>query len=389
MKICIWSTSFQADTLALAVELDRDPEVNLLIVCANPDAYRSEPIAKALPFSCPMLDRMGNGTEKLVHDFNADLFIADNHLPKYLVGKKMVFLWHGLPLKIQPKRDIKAFHRYCKRLIGDITKPNERFLAQCYHQMDYEHRINHWNIASDNCRIWGSAYSDLLLKPPYQREYLGDYYGLDVLNRKNIIISLTWNYGSNVFGVLGEDDEVFKKLLSTANKFEANLIFSLHDRYRYSPELTDKIKSHADSYSRSFIKFKNEHSDNLADLVISDVMICNFSSFIVWHYFMNKPSIHVKPVDTDKLFLSLPTRKHGKLRNMFRINNDRLWLYSFDDNGGVMPADGQELIEDLKQGLSDPSYGSISAMKFISEKIYQPDGNTSKRIISDLKNWLG
>ena len=77
------------------------------------------------------------------------------------------------------------------------------------------------------------------------------------------------------------------------------------------------------------------------------------------------------------------------MRKMFRINNDRLWLYSFDDNGGVMPTDGQELAEDLKQSLSDPSYGSKSAIKFISDKIYQPDGNTSKRIISDLKNWLG
>ena len=387
MKICIWTTSLQADTLALAIALDRDPEVELLVVAANLASYRDEPIARSCPLSCRLLDRNHDDHEAAVRDFDADVFFADNHIPKYPVGKKMVYFWHGVPQKIRPPRDIKSFHKNSRRLVGSTKKPNPLFLAQCYNQLDYRHRINHWKVDQSNCRIWGSAYSDLLLNPLYRREQLVDYFGLDLVGRKNILLSLTWNFGVHAFGVLGDDDAIYTELLETAARHDANLIFSLHDKFRYQPELIDRIEAYAGRYPHSFIKYKNEHADNLADLVVSDVMICNFSSFIVFHYFMNKPSIHIQPVDMKKWFVDLPTMRHGEVQSVLRRNNDSLWIYPFDDCGGSLPKDQRELISDLDRSLEDSSYRTERARRFIENMIYRPDGDTCARIIRDVKNW--
>ena len=388
MKFCIWTTSLQADTLALAIALDRDPDVDLLIVAANLHAFTSEPIARFVNLQCPMIDRSDENQESIVRAFNADVFLADNHIPKFLAGERMVFFWHGLPLKIQPRRDIRSFHRHCKRLVGKVTKPNQRFLAQCYNDIDLQHRVNHWKIDASNCRKWGSPYSDLLMAPPYQREDLEDYFGLEVGRRKNILLSLTWNYGDKAFGVLGDDDQIFRDILETAENHDANIIFSMHDRFRYQPGLIEKVEHYANLYPRSHIKYKNQHADNLADLVVSDVMICNFSSFIVFHYFMNKPSIHIQPVDTNKMFIGLPTMKGGGVRMIFRRNNHRLWIYPFTDNGGSLPLDGESLVSDLSKSLEDSSYCLDNAKRFIDERIYLPNGKTCERIVSDLKQWV-
>jgi hypothetical protein len=388
MKICIWSTSLQADTLALALALNADPEIELLVVAANLAAYRSEPIAIHCPLDCALIDRSEVGHEARVMAFNADIFIADNHLPKYLVGERLVFLWHGLPLKIQPNRDIRSFHRRCKRLVGSVKRVNKRFLAQCYQKMDFDHRVNHWKIAPSNCRSWGSGYTDLLLAPPYQRHDLEDYYRLDVTGRKNILISLTWNFGDKAFGVLGDDDAIFTEIFRIAEAHDANIIFSMHDRFRFNDGFVQKIEYYAARYPRSFVKFKNEHADNLADLVVSDVMICNFSSFIVFHYFTGKPSIHIQPVDDSKWFIGLPTLKGGRIRGNLRLNTRRLWLYPFQDNGGLLPLTQQQLADDLSRSLEDPTFGQQQAQQFIADKIHNPDGATCNRIIRDLKDWI-
>ncbi len=387
MKICIWTTSLQADTLALAIALDRDPEIELLVVAANLDAYRLEPIAQFCPLSCRLLDREKDGHEAIVRAFDADVFILDNHIPRYLAGRKMVYFWHGVPLKIRPSRDIRSFHRYSTRLVGKTTRPNPRFLAQCYGQMDYRHRIEHWKLDSSNCRIWGSAYSDLLLNPPYRREDLEDYFRLDVTRRKNILLSLTWNFGAKAFAELGDDDEVYAGILEIARQHDANIIFSLHDKFRYQPELLARIEACAERYPHSFIKYKNEHADNLADLVVSDLMICNFSSFIVFHYLMDKPSIHIQPVDTSRKFVELPTIRKGRVRSILRRNNENLWIYPFDDNGGCMPLDRQELMADISRSLEDENYCNDRAKRFIADKVYRPDGQTCARIIADIKTW--
>lgn len=387
MKVCIWTTCLQADTLALAIALDRDPEVELLVVAANLAAYQSEPIARFRPLTCTLLDRSRDDHETAARAFDADVCLVDNHLPKYPAGKKLVFFWHGLPLKAYARREIRSFQRHCNRLVGKTSVPNNRFLAQCYNRMDYDHRVEHWKIARQNCRIWGSAYSDLLLRPPYEKKDLEEYYELDLTGRKNILLSFTWNFGTKAFGVLGDDDAIFTELLNSAAENDANIIFSLHDKFRYAPELIERIEFYANRYPHSFIKYKNEHADNLADLVVSDVMICNFSSFIVFHYFTGKPSIHIQPVDMKKKFVGLPTMKKGAPRPIARRNNDKLWLYPFEDNGGSLPLDRQSLIAGLSRCLEDDGYCSDKAKRFISDKFFNPDGQTSHRIIADLKDW--
>ena len=49
MKVCIWSTSFQADTLALTLALERDSSIELLVATRNKAAMIDEPISRIRP----------------------------------------------------------------------------------------------------------------------------------------------------------------------------------------------------------------------------------------------------------------------------------------------------------------------------------------------------
>ena len=170
---------------------------------------------------------------------------------------------------------------------------------------------------------------------------------------------------------------------------DANVIFSMHDKYRYSGELLNKIEKFADRCNHSAIKFKSEHADNLADLLASDVMICSFSSFIVYHYFMKKPSIHILPVDPKKFFVNMPTIRKNRLNSLWRRNSSNLWMYPFSENGGLVPETGDELIADLHTALENPDYGLDRADEFIARRIHQANGKTSQRIVNDLMEWVG
>jgi hypothetical protein len=388
MKVCIWTTSLQADTLALAIAMDEDPEIELIIVTKGKDAIVSEPIFKFNPLNCQILDRDLDHYELIIKSFSPDIVYADNHIPPFSVPDKFLYHWHGLPLKIRPAKDLRAFHRHASRLIGQTKKPNSRFIAQCYGDVDYEHRINKWQLAKENCRIWGSAFSDLLLSPPYQKKDLEGYFNLDLTSRKTLLLSITWHFGDKVFGVLGDDDEIFGAIVKVVNDMDANLVFSMHDRYRYNPVLINKIEKYASQCNQSFIKYKSEHVDNLADLIASDVMICSFSSFIVFHYFTGKPSIHILPVDDKKAFVSMPAIKKKQITHLWRRNNDNLWMYPFSENGGLVPDNGNTLIQDLQRSLVDPNYGKNNADQFIQNRIHKPDGNTCQRILSDMKTWI-
>jgi hypothetical protein len=388
MKVCIWTTSLQADTLALAIAMDKDPAIELIIVTKGKDAIVSEPIFKFIPLGCQILDRKLDDYASAIKGFNPDIVYADNHLPTFSVPDKFLYHWHGLPLKIRPAKDLKAFHRHTNRLIGNTKKPNPRFLAQCYGNVDYEHRVNKWQLAKENCRIWGSAFADLLLSPPYQKRDLEGYFDLDLTSRKTVLLSITWHFGDKIFGVLGDDDKIFEGIVKIVNDMEANLIISMHDRYRYNPVLIEKIEKYANKCSRSFIKYKSEHVDNLADLVASDVMICSFSSFIVFHYFTGKPSIHILPVDEKKAFIRMPAIKNKKVANLWRRNSDNLWMYPFSENGGLVPENGKALVQNLEQALIDQNYGKSNADQFITNRIHMPDGNTCHRMLSDMKAWV-
>ncbi len=388
MKICIWTTSLQADTLALAMAFDQDPSIELIVVTNNKTAFVSEPIFKFRPLNCVILDRENDNCESVVQKFLPDIVFADNHIPPFSIPKNFLYHWHGLPLKTRPAKDLRAFHRRVSRLIGDTKKPNPRFLAQCYGKLDFDHRVNKWHLPAENCRIWGSAFSDLLLSPPYQKKDLESYFNLDLEHRKTILLSISWYFGENVFGILGNNEEIFNNIIQAANELDANIIFSLHDKYRYSAAFISKIENYAARCSHSFIKYKSEHVDNLADLIASDVMICNFSSFIVFHYFTGKPSIHILPVDSRKAFINMPTIKRKQISSLWRRNNKNLWIYPFSENGGLVPEDGKALIEDLQLALSNPAYGKDNADRFIRDRIHLPNGHTCQRIISELKDWV-
>jgi hypothetical protein len=89
-----------------------------------------------------------------------------------------------------------------------------------------------------------------------------------------------------------------------------------------------------------------------------------------------------------KTFISMPAIKKKQITQLWRRNNDNLWMYPFSENGGLVPDNGKTLIQDFQRFLVDPNYGENNADQFIQNRIHRPDVNTCQRILSDVKTWI-
>ena len=250
MRVLIWATHLQTDVLALALHLDRCPDVTLMVVSPDLAAYRAEPIAAARPFSAPLLDRTAPETLVQARAFAADIVVADNHVPPPGIAPRLFYMWHGLGWKARGRLDLKLFYRQVKRLTGiDPRRPNPAFAAQCYGPSDLAWRMQNWGLPRSSCAEIGMTFSDLLLDPPYAKEEIAPRYRIDVLRRKTVLLAITWHYGG-IFshagspgrvlrGLAGEqqlnpgDLDFLAQMIATVRANDANLLICLHDRKRY------------------------------------------------------------------------------------------------------------------------------------------------------------
>ena len=367
MKVRIWATTLQADIIALALHLDGRADCEPLVVAEGLDAFQREPIARARPLRAPCLERDATGTRDAVRAFAADVVVADNHLPEFRAAPNVCTLWHGLGWKARGRADIAAFHKRVRELTGqDGSTANPRLLAQCYGAPDRDWRVDSWGLHPDNCEVLGMAFTDLLLDPPFAREDLAAHYRIDVVAKPTVLLNFTWHYG-RIFpgawtppGLLSrssafeQDLALLEQVIDTVLERGANVLFCLHDRKRYEPAYLAALHAIAERRTDVQLKHKCEHPDNLADLMVADVMVSNLSSFITYFYASGRPSVHLCPAQDGASEIKLARLKRGKLRARSVDAGGDLWMNAPTDNGGLTARSAEQALEAIATALDQP-----------------------------------
>ena len=378
IRVVIWATHLQTDILALAAHLDRCADVALLIVANDSKAFCGEPVAAALALSAPLLDRNHPATAAAVRRFAADVAVADNHVPPKGVAPRLVYMWHGLGWKARSRIDLAVFYRQVKRLTGiDPRRPNPRFLAQCYGPTDRAWRIRDWKLPAESCPVVGMAFAAILRDPPYSKTAIANRYRINVVRRKTVLLSITWHSGGMLDGGPADLDLV-DRLIATTLELEANLLVCLHDRHRYASAFVAALDRLVATADHCELRFKNEHPDNLGDLLVADVMISNLSSFLTYHYVSGRPAIHIVAPHAAAVGRVAMLFSRFRIRRM--VKAEAAWMIDPADTGGIRVADAAGAAQAVAAALDDPCEGSLASLDWLARHVPQLDDAASERI---------
>ena len=386
IRVIVWATHLQTDILALAAYLDTCTDVELLIVAADTAAFRREPIARALQLRSRVVDRNDSRTPRRVRAFRADVVVADNHVPPRGTAPRLFYMWHGLGWKARSKLDLATFYLQVRLLTGtDPRRANPRFLAQCYGPVDRDWRIGDWELPRSACVETGMAFAALLRDPPYDPAALATHYKIDVARRKTVLLSITWHSGG-IFA--GADDGAFvRDLLEAVRGRGADLLICLHDRHRYPATLIADLETLAATERGCALRFKSDHPDNLRDLLVADVMVCNLSSFLTYFYVLGRPAIHIVPEPAARL--NRVTMLFSRFRFNRRVRADAAWMIDPADTGGPRATDPQATIAATLAALDDPAPGAAAARRWLEWHVPRLDGEAPARIKQALEALCG
>lgn len=381
MKVCFWTTTFQADVLALARWMCADDRFEPIVALESPTAFEKEPIQQLLPVSCPLLDRDAGDVLDRIRDFAPDVTVVDNHFPPKRLSEHLFVLWHGFGWK--GPNDVKEFgaiHKAIRRLTGASSmKPNPRFLWQCFGDTDLEHRNGVSGFARENLASLGSAFTDELVAPRIDRADAKAHYPDLPEGRKVILVALTWHYG-RAFAHWGDDIELFSRVLDHLRERGCCAIIRMHDRKRFEPEYLAALEDLVSGRDDAILKFKDRDRDSLLDMIVSDAMISNFSSILNYFYATGKPSIHVYPVAAGSEAFLWRTWKRGKVRTKKVPSADYVWKLPPEENGGLVARTFEDLLSAIDRAVDDPRCCEDTSRDFIDRHMAPVDGGTRERI---------
>lgn len=393
-RILIWATHLQTDILALTAHLDRCDDVELLIVTPNAAAFRRDLFHRLRPFAAPLIDRNDRDMPARVRAFRADVAIADNHIPPKGYAPRLFYMWHGLGWKARSKLDLRVFYHQVRRLTRyDPRKPNPRFRAQCYGPTDRAWRIGNWGLPESACVEIGMTFSDLILDPPYDRAEIAKALRIDIMNRPTIALAITWHSGG-IFaaepardaGIPDADFDFLSEMVALAGRRGANLLICLHDRHRYFPKFIAMVEALAQDNAFVALRFKNEHPDNIVDLLAADVMISNYSSFISYFYLLGRPAIHLLPASGGDrvsrlalLFSRFPIRR--------RIAAQEAWMLDPQDNGGLVVSNSRDAVAAAEAVLGPAKIHqpNDAARLWLAKHVRGIDGHTAERFKAEVE----
>jgi hypothetical protein len=389
MRVCFWCSTFTADIWAFAQHLDKDPAYEVAIALHDPGQYGREAVFRLLPLAARLHQQADPATQRALASFAADVLVVDNHLPSYRVAPRLLVLWHGFGWKgPNDRKELASLHRAIRAQVGAGTRPNPRFVWQCFGRWDFEHRTRVSGFAPENCRVLGSAFSDRLLGTEVDRaDVAGDYPGLDLVGRPTVLLAPTWHYG-RIFGHWGDDAVVLGELFADLERAGVNVVFRLHDRRRYDEAYAVAIEALAARHARVLLKWKDRHEDNFVDLKVCDAVVSNYSSILNHAYVLGKPTVHVYPVESADAPFDWRILSRGKVRQR-RVRSARLvWKLPLEENGGLVVRSQGELKDAIRAVLDDPSCCASKSAAFVEKYIERVDGSTCLRIESELRRLL-
>lgn len=403
MRVLIWATHPQFDILALAAHLDRRPDVELLVVLRGRAAYLAGAYAAARPFRAPVLDMAAADTAARARAFAADVAVIDNRLAPPGSARALVWTGHGLGWKSASAADIWTLRRGFGLFTGrDPARPDARALVLCHNDADRDFRQRHWGLAPDVCRVIGMPFADLLADPPYDRAGLQPHYRID-LSRKTVLLNITWHYGGVFAQPAGwsgrlrrladplhgrERDLAFiDDLAAAVGARGANLLFCLHERARYAPALARRFEAVAARHPHVELKFKDERPDNLADLLVADVMVTNYSSFVTPFYLRGLPAIHIRPVagagDDQPFDLAMLT--FAGLWSRRASAAAGAYMRPLDDAGGPVVDTAAAAIAAVLHGLDHPESGIAPTRDWLARNLARPPGGACARLTEEIR----
>ncbi|MDD5308024.1 MAG: hypothetical protein PHU25_11940 [Deltaproteobacteria bacterium] len=393
MRVLLWASTLQADILALALHLDQRPGCQLLVALQGLHAYLRDPINQVRPISSRMVERTAPDIAAVVAAFRPDIVVCDNHFPEFAAAPRVCLMWHGLGWKSCPDHDVAVRFKHVRRLTGvDPRVENPRLIAQCYHERDRAWRIDDWGMAPENCEVVGSCFSDLLLAPPYTREDLIRFYHVDITARPTLLVNLTWHYGRIFPGSwkptrfrrspMDEDLTFFRSVLARAADHRANALVCLHDSWRYEAPFRAALYREAGRFRHVEMKHKDEHPDNLADLLVSDAMVSNLSSFVTFFYHLGRSSVHLCPSPGRKVHFMRQTSRGPRAGS---AGSGTKWMNPPEDNGGLTAFDAESALAAIDEALTKPDCCRERARDWLDRHIHAPDGRTARRMADALE----
>lgn len=388
-KVCFWATSFQADNQALAHYLAELPNFEVVVALDRPESYEREPVSRLLPFKGRLLDRQARTTRPELERIEPDFLVVDNHLPSFRIAPRCLVLWHGFGWRVD---DLSGMRRELAKLFGEVTTPNPAFRWSAFGEWDRAYRIEHSQIAAENVVAMGAPYSDLLLpgtrtRELFRPEMVQADYSLDVVGRKTVTLGLTWHHGGPL-GHWGDDEALLDELVRRIVELGANVLVRMHDRHRYAKRDVRRVEALAQRHEHVQVEFKSDHPDSLVDLLLTDVLVSNYSSLLNAFYYTRRPSVHIDPVDAAAGEYVRRTLRGGKLRTT-RVQGSptQQWKLSPDEIGGLRASSFDELCAAIEQGLADDHCCEQQAADFCHRYIEQADGQTCDRFRRLLESW--
>ena len=312
----------------------------------------------------------------------------DNKLPLKALSPKGFMLWHGFGWK--GPNDVEEFswvHRGIKTTWGSAQVPNPDFMWQCFGPWDFEHRTKISGFHPDNCRVLGAASHDLL-RNPHPKEELQPYFPFDVVNRKTVLIAPTWHYGE-VFSHWGSDKDLFEKLFQKIDKHDANVILRLHDSFRFDAEYVQFLEELSARHPNVLLKFKDRNPDNLMDLMVSDILLTNYSSIANLFYATLRPTIHIYPVKNEDEEFQWRQNTLIGVRSKTVDSVKYIWKLSPEENGGLVARNFEMLMSQLDTAFSEPDCCKQKAQDFLDQYMLGADGKNCDRIFEALQELVG
>jgi hypothetical protein len=388
IKVCFWTSAFQADTQSLAYALAARDDFEVVVAMDRPDLYRREAVWRLRPFGGRLVARGRPWTFLMLKHFAPDILIVDNHVPSYRLAPRVLVLWHGFGWR---NDDISDMRRKLRKHVGDVTRPSPKFIWQAFGDWDRQYTIEHRAIHPDNVRALGSAYSDDLLPGSavhgaFRLDMVADAYQIDVVNQPTVLMGLTWHH-RGAMGNWGDESELLGRLFAHLRERGANVLMRMHDRRRYPPEYLARLQAAVGGHNHVQLKFKDQACDSWADFMVSRVLVTNYSSLANPFYYTGKPTVHIDPSGTPDDYVYRRATV-GKVVEEQRQPSSGIWKLSPEEHGGLRARSFAELIEHVDCALDKPACCQIKAGDFVNRYITSADGHTCERIARVLRDWI-
>lgn len=286
-------------------------------------------------------------TQKMLTDHGLHALI----LLKKTTNIRFFDVWHGVPFKGFSQADFKLQQQYTE------TWVTSDYLKQLY--------IDRFKFDEKRVKAIGYARTDILINNNNAKhiQLLKRHYGL-AENKKVWLFAPTWkqdNNQRNIFPFNKESTEFLNELNQLAEQQQAHIIFRTH----LNSSVTVNKK-----YSSISLLSANNYPDTESILLISDVLICDWSSIAFDFILLDRPTLFLNtPAPFSKGFSLDATHRFGEIINSF-----------------------EQLLATLKSlSISHETYweNHQSLHESTKFKIYDTnaDGNASRRALRQIESY--